>query len=230
MRAPISVVIPTLNAAGRLGPCLAALTEGLMAGLIAEVVITDGGSEDAIAELADAVGARLVTGPMGRGTQLRAGAAVARGDWLLFLHADTVLRPGWADAVRAHIEARPGRAGYARLRFDSRRFMAHVTAGWANLRSALFALPYGDQTLLIRRDLYDAVGGYAAVPIMEDVIIVRALGRARLAPLDAVAVTSAEKYEAEGWVRRGWRNISTVALFFLGRSPQSLLARYRGRR
>jgi glycosyltransferase involved in cell wall biosynthesis len=94
MSAPLSVVIPTLNAADRIGPCLGALGEGLMAGLIHELIIADGGSDDAVAELADALGARLVTAPRGRGQQLAAGAQAAHGDWFLFLHADTVLPPG----------------------------------------------------------------------------------------------------------------------------------------
>ena len=118
MRAPVSVVIPTLDAAARIGPCLGALGEGV-AGLVREVILADGGSADAIGQVAEATGARLVEAPRGRGPQLAAGARAARGAWLLFLHADTVLAPGWAEAARRHIAAGPERAGYFRLAFDS---------------------------------------------------------------------------------------------------------------
>lgn len=226
MSAPLSVVIPTLNAADRIGPCLGALTEGLMQGLIREVILADGGSDDDIAEIADATGARLVTAKTGRGTQLAAGARAARGEWLLFLHADTVLAPGWAEAVYRHIAGRPDRAAYCRLTFDSSRPMAHVTAGWGNLRARALRLPYGDQGLLVASALYDRVGGHPKIPLMEDVALARRLGR-HLVPLDAVAVTSAGRYEREGWLRRGARNLSTLALWFAGANPEWLAERYR---
>ena len=230
MSAPVSVVIPTLEAADRIGPCLGALGEAVMEGVIHEVIVADGDSSDAIAEVAEAVGARLVTAPRGRGQQLAAGAKAARGDWLLFLHADTVLAPGWGAAVLAHVQARPERAGYFTLRFDTPGPMARIVAGWANLRAALFALPYGDQGLLISRALYDQAGGYRSIPLMEDVALVRRIGRRRLALLGAEAVTSAARYGADGWLRRGWRNLTTLALYFLGVAPEQLARRYeRGR-
>ncbi len=229
MRAPVSAVIPTLEAAGRIGPCLAALAEGAVEGVLREVVIADGGSSDAIAEVAEAVGARLVTAPRGRGTQLRAGIAEASADWLLVVHADTVLAPGWSAPVLAHIAAGEGRAAYGRLRFESTATMARVTERWANLRSRLFAMPYGDQGLLIHRSLYDAVGGYPAQPLFEDVEIARRLGRARLAPLEVVATTSPERYEREGWMLRGARNMVIVTRYLMGGDPERLSRRYRRR-
>jgi hypothetical protein len=230
MSAPLSIVIPTLDAAERIGPCLGALNEGLMSGLIHELIIADGGSQDAVAELADALGARLVTAPRGRGRQLAAGARAAHGDWFLFLHADTVLPPGWAEVVRSHIDNGPQRAGYFALRFDTPATMGRLVAAWANLRSALFALPYGDQGLLVSRLLYRQTGGYRPIPLMEDVALVRRIGRRRLARLGATAVTSASRYGADGWLRRGWRNLTTLALYFLGVAPERLARRYqRGR-
>jgi len=230
MMAPLSVVIPTLEAADRIGPCLGALGEALMDGVIHEVVIADGGSTDGIADIVEAVGARLVTAPPGRGTQLAAGARAARGRWLLFLHADTVLSPGWGAAVLAHIQTLPGQAGFFSLQFDTPGLAPRIVANWANLRAALFALPYGDQGLLVSRTLYDKAGGYPDIPLMEDVALVRRIGRLRLARLDAEAVTSAARYGADGWLRRGWRNLTTLALYFLGADPQWLARRYqRGR-
>ena len=228
MTAPLSIIIPTLNAADRIGPCLGALGEGLMSGLIHELIIADGGSDDTVADLANALGARLVTAPRGRGQQLDAGARAAHGDWFLFLHADTVLQPGWVAAVRSHIDSGPQRAGYFSLRFDTTAPMGRLVAAWANLRAALFALPYGDQGLLVSRLLYRQTGGYPQIPLMEDVALVRLIRRSRLARLDATAVTSATRYAADGWLRRGWRNLTTLALYFLGVSPQWLARRYSG--
>ncbi|HEU0222952.1 MAG TPA: TIGR04283 family arsenosugar biosynthesis glycosyltransferase [Paracoccaceae bacterium] len=225
MPAPVSVIIPTLDVADRIGPCLGALAEGLDAGLLRELILADGGSTDAIEAVADAVGARLVRTARGRGQQLAAGARAARGTWLLVVHADTVLAPGWSRAVLAQIRARPGMAGYFRLRFDAAGIFPRLVAGWANLRSRLFGLPYGDQGLLIPRGLYDRVGGYPEIALMEDVAIARAL-RGRLCALPAWAVTSAERYRAEGWLRRGARNLGTLARYLLGTPPGLLAARY----
>lgn len=226
MPAPLSVIIPTWQAADRLGPCLAALAEALFDGLILEVILADGGSGDAIADVADAVGARLVTAPRGRGRQLAEGARAARGGWLLFLHADSVLAPGWHQAVRTHMAVARGQAGFFRLRFDSDAAMAPLVSGWANVRARWFGLPFGDQGLLISRQLYDQSGGYPEIGLMEDVAIARAL-RGRIRPLGAQVVTSAERYESEGWLRRGGRNLGLQARYLLGADPEALADRYR---
>lgn len=221
MPAPLSVIIPTLNAGQTLQACLAALMEGVEAGLITELIISDGGSRDDTAALADAWGARIVTGAASRGGQLQRGCEVARGTWFLVLHADTVLNPGWTQAVGAHLGTH--KAGYFELRFDRG---GRVVAAWANLRARLFDLPYGDQGLLIPRSLYTRVGGYADIPLMEDVAIARAL-RGQFVALDVVAVTSAEKYRKSGWIRRGARNMWTLARYFAGVDVTRLAQEYR---
>lgn len=228
MAAPVSVVIPVLDAAPGLGPCLGALSEALFEGLVREVILADGGGGAAIAEVAEATGCVLVRAPRGRGVQLAAGAAAARGEWFLFLHGDTVLGPGWVAAVRAHVAAGPLRAGWFRLRFDAEGFWPRRVAGWANVRSRWLGLPYGDQGLLVPRGLYEAAGGYPPVPLMEDVALVRRL-RGRLAELPAEAVTSAARYRRDGWLRRGARNLATLALWRLGAS-EAWLARFYERR
>lgn len=224
MRAPISIVIPTLNAAAELGPCLAALTEGLQAGLIRELIVSDGGSADGTLALAEAAGAVVVSGPAGRGAQLARGVAAAKGEWLLILHADTRLAPGWSDAVAAHL-AGPERAGWFRLRFRGGGVPGRIVAGWANLRSRL-GLPYGDQGLLVPAALLARLGGYPALPLMEDVALARRL-RGRLAPLASVAETSAARYLAEGWLRRGARNLWLLARYLAGADPVRLAREYR---
>jgi rSAM/selenodomain-associated transferase 2 len=227
MRAAVSIVIPTLNAGASLPDCLAALVEGLEAGVIRELVISDGGSEDSTREIAQATGAEVVVGAPSRGGQLQRGAQLAQGQWLLFLHADTGLDPGWSVAVQRHIAETPGEAGWFGLRFDAAGPAAQIVAGWANLRARLFGLPFGDQGLLVSRSLYDEVGGFADIPLMEDVVMVRALGRKRLRRLPAIARTSARKYVREGWLRRGARNLALQIRFFAGACPERLSQRYR---
>jgi len=224
MRAPITVIIPTLNAADVLPDCLTALMEGLEAGIIRELIVSDGGSDDATAALAQAWGAQVLQGAPSRGGQLRRGCAQARGEWLLVLHADTRLQPGWADCMRYHIR-NSSNAGWCRLRFDRGGLPALLVSGWANLRSR-FGLPYGDQGLLISKALYEKTGGFPDIPLMEDVAIVRAL-RGHLSGLDTVAVTSAEKYQRQGWLRRGLRNLWTLVRYSAGSDPEQLAQGYR---
>lgn len=223
--APVSVIIPTFNAASDLGPCLGALGEALFDGLICEVIITDGGSDDDVADVADAVGAILVEGPPGRGRQLAAGVRAAKGDWLLILHADSVLEEDWAKVVAGHIRAHPDSAGYFRLRFDRDHRVARWTAAWANLRARLFRLPYGDQGLLVPRKAYERAGGYPESPLMEDVALARRLGR-DLRPLAAEIVTSAERYERNGWFRQGSANLWRLIRYFCGVPPERLIRGY----
>ncbi|MEC3861174.1 TIGR04283 family arsenosugar biosynthesis glycosyltransferase [Mesobacterium sp. TK19101] len=223
MRAPISVIIPTLNAANGLPGCLAALMPGLEAGVIRELVISDGGSQDATLRIAEEVGARVVTGAPGRGGQLRRGAAQATGPWLLFLHADTRLSPDWVDAVAPVLD---GQGAWAfRLRFDAPGLAPRWVAGWANLRSRVFGLPYGDQGLLVPRALYDRVGGFPDQPLMEDVAIARCL-RGRIGLLPGLAVTEADRYRRNGWLRQGARNLWRLIRYLAGVPAERLQRGY----
>lgn len=223
MRAPITVVIPTLNAEHTLSPCLQALMPGVEAGLIRELIITDGGSSDATVALAKEWGAEVISGAPSRGGQLRRGCDAAQGTWLLVLHADTVLQPGWITAVAAHLKTH--KAGWFRLAFAKGGQAGRLVASWANLRSR-FGLPYGDQGLLVPVALYRSVGGYPDQPLMEDVAIARAL-KGHIEGLQAVAETSAVKYQTQGWVRQGARNLWTLSRYFLGASPDQLAESYR---
>lgn len=224
MRAPISVIIPTLNAATDLSACLAALMEGIEAGLIRELIVSDGGSTDGTGATAQAWGAEVLHGAASRGGQLRRGCAAAQGDWLLVVHADTVLAAGWTEAAGAHLSM-PDKAGWGQLAFDHQGIAARIVACWANLRSR-FGLPYGDQALLISKDLYIRAGGYPDQPLMEDVTLARAL-KGRLTGLDMVAVTSAAKYRKQGWLRRGGGNLLTLMRYFAGQDIERLARSYR---
>ncbi len=225
MPAPISVVIPTLNAARSIGPTLACLYQGMGQSLLCEVILADGGSDDAIAEIAKELGAKLIKSPKGRGSQLRTGAEAAKGKWILFIHADTVLSDNWVNAMGNHINTET-KAAYCKLKFDKNTCPARFIAGCANLRSRIFGLPYGDQTLLISKHMYKTSGGYPDVPLMEDVTLVRKL-RGRLMPLDITATTGSDRYIQDGWFKRAAKNLGTLALYFIGVSPEKLAERYR---
>jgi rSAM/selenodomain-associated transferase 2 len=194
-----------------------------------EVSVVDGGSTDATPDIARAHSARVIASAPGRGRQMAAGATAATGEWLLFLHADTRLQPGWNAAVAAHMTdpALHGTAAVFRLAFDDDSPPARRTAALANWRARRLGLPYGDQGLLISRTLYDQVGGFADIPLMEDVVMARRLGRRRIRMLDAKAVTSAEKYRRDGWWRRSATNLTLLSLYFLGVPPDRLARLYR---
>ena len=225
MRAPISIVIPTLDSGPDLVPAAESLLEGVRCGLVRNLVVADGGSEDDTEAIAESIGAEFVASAPGRGTQLTAGARAATGSWLLFLHADTRLEPGWSAAAERHMRDFPAQAGYFRLKFRARGLPAAWVAGWANARSRVLGLPYGDQGMLISRRLFNACGGYPEIPIMEDVEIARRL-KGKLRKLDATATTDPSRYVADGWLARGARNIATLVKYELGAAPESLARSY----
>ncbi len=224
----LSVVIPALDAAATLPATLAALAAARDDGLLREVLVIDGGSGDETVEIALRGGARVLNAAANRGAQLAAGGAAAGGDWLLFLHADTRLAPGWVAAARAFM-ARPGseeRAAAFRLALDDADPRARRVERLANWRGRALGLPYGDQGLLIARAFYQALGGHRPLPLMEDVDLARRIGRRRVAILDAEAVTSAARYRQGGWWLRPLRNLALLGLYFLGAPPRLLRRLY----
>jgi len=225
MPAPLTVVIPALNAAGALPETAAALLPGVTTGLISELIVSDGGSDDGTADIARELGARLVAGDPGRGPQIARGVAAAKTDWVLILHTDTHLSPEWLDAAARHISHSPEAAGYFQLQFRAAGLMPRLVETGANWRARVFQLPYGDQGLLVRRAVLADVGGVPEIPLMEDVELATRL-KGRLVPLDARAMTSAERYQAQGWVRRMASNLWFLTRFKLGTPPEVLARKY----
>jgi rSAM/selenodomain-associated transferase 2 len=217
---PISVIIPTLDEESRLAAAIRSVRAE------AEVVVVDGGSRDATCAVAADEGARVFSSPPGRGRQLDTGARAAGGEWLVFLHADTRLEQGWAEALRT---LPPRVAGGAfRLAIDARGGGYRVLELGVRARLWLFRLPYGDQALFARREAYERIGGMPHLALMEDVAFVRRLRRAGpLAFLPVRAFTSARRWERHGLVGATLRNWWLLLLYALGQTPERLARRYR---
>lgn len=225
MPAFLSIVIPTFNSAETIAPTLWSLSEGITTGLIKELIISDGNSTDAINEISQEIGAILIKGEKGRGIQLHRGAMQAKGEWILFIHSDTVLPTGWTDAFLNHIKTKKN-AGYCKLSFDDASIKARMISSGANLRSKFFKLPYGDQCLLISKKLYKEIGGYPSFPIMEDVSIAKLL-KHKLQLIPISVKTSAHKYKNEGYIKRSIKNIILVLKFKFGADPEKLTKLYK---
>lgn len=218
----IGVVIPTLNEEAALPGLLADLQRVLVP---LDIVVVDGGSADGTEARARAAGARWLAAPRGRAKQLNAGAAAARGDWLLFLHADSRLPPPARRALLSAVVDEP------ELEAAAFRFSIDLPPGWKRfievgqaLRQSLYGLPYGDQGLLMRRGLFGAVGGFPDIPIMEDVELIRRVKRrgVEIRTLPAPLLTSGRRYARHGVVRTWLKHAGLVTLYLAGVSPHRL--------
>ena len=142
-----------------------------------------------------------------------------------------MLEPGWAEEAQRFIRDCPDKAAVFTLQFDAKGFAPRVIASGAMARTRVLKTPYGDQGLLISKTEYDAVGGFAALPLMEDVAFIRRLTKTKggevLHVLQAKAVTSAERYERDGYARRAVKNMMILTRYFLGASPEELAKDYR---
>lgn len=230
----ISVVIPTLNSEHALVPTLSALVPAAMSGVVREVVIADGGSTDKTAAIAEDAGAKWVACPSAnRGAQLRLGAAAATAPWLLFLHADTQLEAGWEQPTSKFMYdvdqgVEIARAGIFEFRLDDQRWQARLVEKAVAARTKVLKFPYGDQGLLMSRQFYNELGGYRAIGLMEDVDLIRRIGRKGLRVLPVQALTSADRYQRDGYLQRILRNQLCLALYYLNVSPDKLVRLYYG--
>ena len=216
----LAVIIPTWNAAGTLAATIGAL------GPVAEILVADAGSHDTTRAVAASAGARVIDAPRGRGPQIAAGIAAATRPWLLLLHADTRLQPGWAEKAAAHMATEPDKAAYFHFALDSDDPRARRVERLVAWRCRVLALPYGDQGLLIHRDLLAQTGGMRSLPLMEDVDLIRRLGHRRLTALPVDALTSAEKWHRDDWLKRSARNLGCLALWFVGVPPRWIVKLY----
>ena len=193
-----------------------------------EIIVVDGADSERCREICKQYSAHWLTSEPCRGEQLRAGAALAKAEVLWFLHADSRLDDHSLAALKAACDKQDDNTlYYFNLAFYD-GVLTRIHAWGANIRSRLLKAPYGDQGLLVRRSDYEAVGGYPDQPLMEDVALAQRL-TGRLCRLDATVSTSAERYVAGGWVRRGARNLWTLARYLTGADPEHLARKYRRR-
>ena len=220
----LSIIIPALNAEETLTATLAAIN-----GTETEIIVADGGSEDETVPTAEKAGARLIKSAPGRGGQLAAGAAAANGDWFLFLHADTALSADWEKAVKDFIAGPENRrrAGVFHFHLDDAAPAARRIERLVAWRTRVLGLAYGDQGLLLSRDFYFHLGGFRNLVLMEDVEIVRRIGKKRISLLAADAVTSAKRYRQGGYIRRPVKNLFCLGLYFAGLPPRWIERIYR---
>ena len=219
----VSVIIPALNESGHIAETIATARHGAPH----EVVVVDGGSTDHTPELAHAAGATVLCSMPSRARQMNAGAARARGSVLLFLHADTRLPPDWLRVVSDTLQ-RPGVAtGAFRFRI-AEDFPGSRLAQWTtNLRSRWLRRPYGDQALFLRRALFEELGGFADLPIMEDYEFVgRVRRRGQVVTTTEAIVTSGRRWRRLGFVRTTLVNKLVIAAYRLGVAPQKLARIY----
>jgi rSAM/selenodomain-associated transferase 2 len=217
----ISIVVPARNEAGAIAATLAPLREPE----VLEVIVVDGGSSDATAERARPLADRVLEGPVGRARQMNAGGAVARGDVLLFLHADSLVPAGFAAAIVGACRGAIG--GRFDVRLDAPGLAFRVIERAINLRSRWSGLFTGDQGLFIRRDAFEALGGFPDQPLCEDLALSKAMKRhGRVAALRLRITTSARRWQRHGVARTVLLMWWIRARYALGADPAALARIY----
>jgi rSAM/selenodomain-associated transferase 2 len=220
----LSIVVPALDEAAAITACLAPLQALRSRGV--EVIVVDGGSRDATRDLAAPLADRVLEAPRGRARQMNAGAQVARGDVLLFLHADTLLPPD-ADAIVAR--ALQGGAGWGRfdVAITGANPLLRVVACAMNARSRWSGIATGDQAMFMTREAFREAGGFPDIPLMEDLALSRALKRAgRPACLHERVATSGRRWERHGTLRTILLMWRLRLAYAAGADPRALAHRY----
>jgi len=221
----ISVIIPTLNEAENIRACIECVRaeDG-----DCEMIVCDGGSSDAtvriVREYDDAI---LIETEKGRGAQMNRGAEAANGEVFFFLHADTKLERGWSGEMLSALADESVAGGAFTFKIDNPALRYRLIESWVKLRCSLFSLPYGDQGIFVRRGVFDKIGGYLDIPLMEDVEIIGRLKReGRVVLLEKSAVTHDRRWARKGWIRASVSNQMVMIMYKLGIDPHTLARLY----
>lgn len=222
----ISIIIPALNEESNIKACI----ESAQRFNPLEIIVVDGGSTDRTTEIAINAGAIVIQSPKGRGVQMNRGASQARGDILLFLHADSRL-PLIQDNEVLKKFPKDYVGGFFRLKFDDNSLATRLVELFANIRSRLFSLPYGDQAIFIRKDIFEKIGGFRECPFLEDIdmsIRLKRLGKLIYLPYSVKASSrSIQKGFLFSPIFISLRNVLIALLFVLGVKPFILLKLYK---
>lgn len=221
----ISVIIPVLNEERLIGDCIESVRQS---DVPCEIIIADGGSSDRTVWTAERFqGVKVVIAESGRGMQMNAGAAGAAGEVLVFLHADTILDDGWGREITEALKDSAVVGGAFTFAISNRGKQYRAVELWVKLRCILFRLPYGDQGIFVRKEVFQALGGYREIPLMEDVDLVgRMKKRGNIVMLEARAFTSGRRWESRGFFRTAAINQLIMFLYRAGVSPDTLAKIY----
>jgi rSAM/selenodomain-associated transferase 2 len=221
----ISVIIPALNEEEHIGACI----ESAKKLNPVQIIVADGGSSDRTREVAEDAGALVIASPKGRGIQMNRGASVAKGEIVLFLHADTRIPDMKKLFAFSSFNGYAG--GFFKLKFDDDSLSTKLVEIFANMRARLLSLPYGDQAIFIKRDVFEELGGFREYPFLEDIDMamrIRKFGRLKYLPFHVIASSRRIKKDYPfSPILVSFRNVLIALLFLLGLSPFSLIKLYK---
>ncbi|MEA5598926.1 TIGR04283 family arsenosugar biosynthesis glycosyltransferase [Rivularia sp. UHCC 0363] len=221
----ISIIIPALNESKNIKATLASTQISTNT----EIIVVDGGSQDNTVDIAQSAGVKVITGYQNRACQMNAGAMNATGDILLFLHADTVLPANFDAMIRTAIQQPLAVAGAFSLRINAPQIGLRLVEWGVKLRSKWLQMPYGDQGIFITKKVFDSIGGFPALPIMEDFELIRNLKRlGKITLIPVPVITSPRRWLKKGVLQTTLINQIVIIAYFLGISPQRIRSWYRG--
>jgi len=227
-KAAFSIIIPALHEPDKINS-LVEHVEGLECSRDAELIVVDGNPNGDTIHVIRSGRVRKMMAPKGRARQMNAGASRARGEILIFLHADTELPPNALRAIKSAMARGRYVGGAFELGIDSHRIEYKILARCASLRCRLTRIPYGDQAIFIKRDYFNALGGYKDIPLMEDVELMRRIRRRgdKICIVTEQVRTSPRRWEQEGFVYVNARNAFLFFSYILGVSPEKLASFYK---
>ncbi|MDB9321014.1 TIGR04283 family arsenosugar biosynthesis glycosyltransferase [Nodularia spumigena CS-591/04] len=224
MHKKISIIIPTFNEAANLENAIASTQPSTNV----ELIVVDGGSQDDTVSIAQSLGVKVISSPPGRAVQMNAGAMAARGDILLFLHADTRLPAGFDNMVRSALQQPQTVAGAFTLRIDADNWALRWVEKGVNWRSHFYQMPYGDQAIFLTTEIFQKIGNFPNLPIMEDFELIRRLKRTgKIAIIPVPVITSARRWLKKGVFQTTLLNQIVITAYFLGVSPERIRSWYR---
>ncbi|MCP2729565.1 TIGR04283 family arsenosugar biosynthesis glycosyltransferase [Limnofasciculus baicalensis] len=222
--AKISIIIPVLNEAIAISTVIKRLGDASDV----EIIVVDGGSQDETVNIAKSFSVKVISTTPGRASQMNGGAAIATGDILLFLHGDTILPNHFDTLIRETLQDTRIIAGAFELRIDSQRRGVRLIERMVKMRSHFLSMPYGDQAIFLKTSIFQDIGGFPNLPIMEDFELIRCLRKeGKIAIIPALVITSGRRWEKLGVVKTTLINQLIVAGYFLGIPPEELVGWYR---